>query len=170
MGLLFIFLYLLYFKHGIQEMKKKYKLYIERYYPFGLTLSICILLYAFRNCEVISLLYKSVFDSTFLSAILTSLSIVFGFLLTLFGIIYTSNSATIVALKTSNRFDELINYNKTSVLWTFISVVLTSIFLMSFSIENQILYYDYFVAFWVYSTIFSLITSFRFLDLFFVLV
>ena len=149
---------------------KKYRLYFEQYYPFIFTLTICTSLYVFRSYKIVSLLYSSIFDSTFLSAILTSLSIVFGFLLALFGIIYTSNSAAIIALKTTNRFTELIFYNKISVLWTFIAVVLTSIFLLSFNIESQIPHYDYFVAIWVYSTIYSLFTSFRFLDLFFILV
>lgn len=151
-------------------MSQKVSLYIERFYPFVCTLIICSALYFCRNYNMIRLLYSSIFDSTFLTTILTALSIVFGFLLTAFSTMYSSNSTSITLIKKARRFEEIIFYNKITVIWMFVSVVLTSLFLMTYNLEAQIPHYDYFVAFWVYSTIYSVILSYRFLNLFYILI
>lgn len=151
-------------------MSQRVGLYIEKFYPFICTLIICGTLYFCRNYNIIRLLYSSIFDATFLTTILTASSIIFGFLLTAFGTIYSSNSTSITAVKKAHRFEEIVFYNKIAVVWMFISVVLTSLFLMTYNLEAKIPHYDYFVAFWVYSTIYSTILSFRFLDLFYILI
>lgn len=151
-------------------MNQRVALYIEKFYPFVFTLIICGTLYFCRNYSTVKLLYSSIFDATFLTTILTALSIIFGFLLTAFGTIYSSDSASVTAVKEVHRFKEIVFYNKIAVIWMFISVVLTSIFLMSYNLETKIPHYDYFVALWVYSTIYSTILSFRFLDLFYILI
>lgn len=149
---------------------KKLNLFFERSYPLLFTLLISLLLYTCRDSNVIKLVYDSLFDATFLTAILTALSIVFGFLLTSFGTIYGSESAAVKAIKKFKRFPELVSYNKVAVHWVFFSVILTSLFLLSYKLDPAIPHYDYFVAVWVCSTIYSVLLSFRFLDLFYVLI
>lgn len=144
-------------------------LWLERYYPFLSTMVICVLLYVFRSTSAISNLYMSVYNDTFLTAILTALSIIFGFLLTALTTIYQSTSQSIKEVKQAGRFDELISYNKKAVKWVFFSVVLTAIFLLSFQLESKIPRYDYFVGIWIYVTIYSTFLSYRFLDIFYIL-
>lgn len=149
---------------------RKMKLVIERYYPLLSTIVLCFILLWKRELSVLRTLYASLFDSTFLTAVLTSLSIIFGFLLTSFSTIYTSKSDAVMAMRREKRFSELVSYNKQAVLWTFCSVILTSIFLLSFQLEYNTPYYDYFVAFWVFCIIFAILLSFRFLNLFYLLI
>lgn len=149
---------------------KNLGLFWERLYPFLCTLVICVILYVCQDYKLVRLIYNSLFDATFLTAILTALSIVFGFLLTSFSTIYNSESVPVKTIKQSKRFPELVAYNKVAVRWIFYSVILSSIFLLSYKLDATIFYYDYFVAVWVYSTIYSVFLSFRFLDLFYALI
>lgn len=149
---------------------KKISLLVEKRYPFFCTLAICVILYCLRDTLIVKSLYKFLFDATFLTAILTALSIVFGFLLTSFATIYNSESNPVKAIKEANRFDEVVKYNRQAVRWIFCSVILTSLFLLSYKLDASVLYYDYFVAIWTYSTIYSVFLSFRFLDIFYVLI
>ena len=86
-------------------------LWVEKYYPLLFTIVICVLLYVFRSMPVINYLYISVYDDTFLTAILTALSIIFGFLLTALTTLYQSPSRAVKEIKQVGRFDELISYN-----------------------------------------------------------
>lgn len=83
-------------------------LWVEKYYPLLFTIVICVLLYVFRSMPVINYLYISVYDDTFLTAILTALSIIFGFLLTALTTLYQSPSRAVKEIKQVGRFDELI--------------------------------------------------------------
>lgn len=71
-------------------------LWVEKYYPLLFTIVICVLLYVFRSMPVINYLYISVYDDTFLTAILTALSIIFGFLLTALTTLYQSPSRAVI--------------------------------------------------------------------------
>lgn len=150
--------------------KPTIKLYFERWYPFLGTSILCLILFYFRNKSIVISMSDALYDSTFLTAILTALSIIFGFLLTSLATIYNSESKPVQALKDAGRFKELIAYNKTAVKWIFFSVILTSIFLLSFKIENTIPYYEYFGSLWVYTTIYAMFLSYRFLGIFYALI
>lgn len=151
-------------------MSPRVKLYFERWYPFLGTSILCSILVCFRNKTIIVSISDALYDSAFLTAILTALSIIFGFLLTSLATIYNSDSKPVQALKDAGRFKELISYNKTAVKWIFFSVIFTSIFLLSFKIENSIPYYEYFVSLWVYITIYAMFLSYRFLGIFYALI
>lgn len=116
-------------------------LWVEKYYPLLFTIVICVLLYVFRSMPVINYLYISVYDDTFLTAILTALSIIFGFLLTALTTLYQSPSRAVKEIKQVGRFDELISYNKKAVKWVFFSVVFTAVFLLSFKLDSKIPHY-----------------------------
>lgn len=113
-------------------------LWVEKYYPLLFTIVICVLLYVFRSMPVINYLYISVYDDTFLTAILTALSIIFGFLLTALTTLYQSPSRAVKEIKQVGRFDELISYNKKAVKWVFFSVVFTAVFLLSFKLDSKL--------------------------------
>ena len=144
-------------------------LWVEKYYPLLFTIVICVLLYVFRSMPVINYLYISVYDDTFLTAILTALSIIFGFLLTALTTLYQSPSRAVKEIKQVGRFDELISYNKKAVKWVFFSVVFTAVFLLSFKLDSKKQHYDFFVGVWLYITVYSTFLSYRFLDIFYVL-
>lgn len=103
-------------------------LWVEKYYPLLFTIVICVLLYVFRSMPVINYLYISVYDDTFLTAILTALSIIFGFLLTALTTLYQSPSRAVKEIKQVGRFDELISYNKKAVKWVFFRLYLLPFF------------------------------------------
>ena len=67
-------------------MFEQIKLYIsnkwEKLYPLLFSSMICLLLYFFKDNEIIDKCYYKCFDKTFISALVTAESIVFGFLLT----------------------------------------------------------------------------------------
>lgn len=134
-----------------------------------LSIIICFLLYYYRNNAIVQNIYAGVFSDEFLTAILTAASIVFGFLLTAITIIYQSESPIIVELKRAGRFQELINFNKTAVKWTFYLVIITSIFLMTYERAHSIPYYDHFVGLWVYMVFYTCLTSIRFLKIFYLI-
>ena len=123
--------------------------FIEKIYPMFLSVVICSLLYYYRDNTIVQNIYAGVFNDEFLTAILTAASIVFGFLLTAITIIYQSENQIIIELKRAGRFQELINFNKTAVKWTFYLVVTTSIFLMTYECAHSIPFYHYFVGLWV---------------------
>lgn len=141
--------------------------YIERFYPAFLSVMTCCLLYKYQNNPVIQIIYAGIFNDSFLTAILTVASIVFGFLLTAITIIYQSDNPVITEIKRAGRFKELINFNKTAVKWTFFLVIATSVFLMTYENTNSIPYYQYFVGLWVYITVYTCLTSIRFLNIFY---
>ena len=66
-------------------MFEQIKLYIsnkwEKLYPLLFSSMICLLLYFFKDNEIIDKCYYKCFDKTFISALVTAESIVFGFLL-----------------------------------------------------------------------------------------
>lgn len=134
-----------------------------------LTAIICFLLYHNRENIIVQNIYVGVFNNDFLTAVLTAASIVFGFLLTAITIIYQSETPIIVELKRAGRFQDLINFNKTAVKWTFYLVIATSIFLMTYEHANSIPYYDYFVGLWVYMAFYACLTSIRFLKIFYLI-
>lgn len=148
----------------------KISYYIEKYYPSIGAASICIVLYLLRENNFIRFLYIGLYDDTFLTAILAAISIIFGFLLTAFSIICQSNSTPINELHSSNRFSELVTYNKQAVKGMFYNIILTSIFLLTHDKENDFVRYDYFVAIWIYFIIYSSLLSYRFLNIFYKLV
>lgn len=144
--------------------------YIEKYYPLISAILLCLALYLFRTNKCIQYLYIGLYNDTFLTTILAAVSIIFGFLLTAFSMICQSNSKPVQALHKLQRFNELINYNKVSVKWMFYNIILTAIFLLSHHNESIFIHYDWFVAFWIYSIIYSSLLSYRFLNLFYKLI
>ena len=121
--------------------------YIEKYYPLISTILLCLALYLLRTNKLIRHLYVGLYNDTFLTTILSAVSIIFGFLLTAFSIICQSNSKPVKALHELQRFNELINYNKVSVKWMFYNIILTAIFLLSHHNESIFIHYDWFVCF-----------------------
>lgn len=110
-------------------MFEQIKLYIsnkwEKLYPLLFSSMICLLLYFFKDNEIIDKCYYKCFDKTFISALVTAESIVFGFLLTTMVTLMQLNNSAIKNLIDTNRFPELIQYNKTAVIYSFLSVILT---------------------------------------------
>ena len=102
---------------------------------------------------------------TFISALVTAESIVFGFLLTTMVTLMQLNNSAIKNLIDTNRFPELIQYNKTAVIYSFLSVILTCVFLLT--LEIQIPYYNIFVAIWIFVMNMVIFLSYRFLNIFY---
>ena len=143
--------------------------YIERFYPALLSVLVCCLLYKYQNNPIVQKIYAGIFNESFLTAILTVASIVFGFLLTAITIIYQSETHILTEIKRAGRFKELINFNKTAVKWTFYLVITTSIFLMTYERANSIPYYHCFTGLWVYMAFYACLTSIRFLNIFYLI-
>lgn len=95
-------------------MFEQIKLYIsnkwEKLYPLLFSSMICLLLYFFKDNEIIDKCYYKCFDKTFISALVTAESIVFGFLLTTMVTLMQLNNSAIKNLIDTNRFPELIQY------------------------------------------------------------
>ena len=93
-------------------MFEQIKLYIsnkwEKLYPLLFSSMICLLLYFFKDNEIIDKCYYKCFDKTFISALVTAESIVFGFLLTTMVTLMQLNNSAIKNLIDTNRFPELI--------------------------------------------------------------
>lgn len=150
-------------------MFEQIKLYIsnkwEKLYPLLFSSMICLLLYFFKDNEIIDKCYYKCFDKTFISALVTAKSIVFGFLLTTMVTLMQLNNSAIKNLIDTNRFPELIQYNKTAVIYSFLSVILTCVFLLT--LEIQIPYYNIFVAIWIFVMNMVIFLSYRFLNIFY---
>ena len=150
-------------------MLEHIKLYIsnkwEKLYPVIYSSLICLLLYFLKVNKIIDECYSKCFDKTFLSALVTAESIVFGFLLTTMVALMQLNNSAISNLIDANRFPDLIQYNKTAVIYSFLSVTLTCIFLLTS--EIQIPNYNIFVAIWVFTMSMVVFLSYRFLNIFY---
>lgn len=150
-------------------MSKCGKFY-EKYHPIFIATLTSIVFYWQKDTLLIKKLYAAICDCDFLTAILTVSSIIFGFLLTAFTLIYQSDSFVIKELKKINRFTELISYNKVAVKWAFYQVVLTSLLLLISDDYMKIPYHECAVSFWIFATIYTCLLSIRFLNIFYLII
>jgi len=148
----------------------KIGLYIEKYYPFLLTVLYSIFVFSNFGSTLISKYIndvQTIFDiRDFVTLIVTVESILFGFLLTVLALTMQSESKSIALLKEADRFKDLLIYNKLAVYFSLISVVLSiAIYLDPNKIPNQ-----YYISIWFGVSILSLLLSLRYVRLFFMLV
>lgn len=112
---------------------------------------------------------EKILSPGFLDTLVTVESILLGFLLAVFALVLQSGSPAIDELKRANRFRELIAYNRNAVIHSFLTVVLT--LLVTLLLEplpacaRSLLLY-----LWLFSTLTSLLSTFRFLDIFYALI
>ena len=95
-------------------------------------------------------------------------SIIFGFLLAVLALTVQSNSISIRELRKSNRFNELIVYNKHAVICAFWTIILTTILLLVGEyLEGYVCIIFKYI--WGGFSILNLFLTYRFLDIFYVL-
>lgn len=148
-------------------MSNKVRLHIEKHFSFYFTMLTCIVLWLCRNCSILIYLFNNrLSDKDFLAALLTLSSIIFGFLLTTIIFLLQSESKSICIIKKLNRVNDLIKYNKKAVYSSFVTVVFTTIIMLLGDRYNI----DWLKSVWIYTTIYSAISSAQFLQLFFKLI
>ena len=148
----------------------KIKKYIELYYPFTISV-IGVLIFYFwfsKNGLLSGLTTKIMLDST-LSLIISIEATLFGFLLAVLALILQMNNKLIQTIKEYGRFNDLISFCKRSVFASFSVVVLSIIVLLIkdillLHVIKTTLYY-----LWGFSLIYSLLSAFRFVRIFFLL-
>jgi hypothetical protein len=150
--------------------KKNGSVFFERNYPYLILGVYLILIHlpCVRN-GLLSYLEKAMGFFNYrdlISQIMTVESILFGFLLTVLAITIQTNTTAILHIKKAGRFNELISFNKKAIYASFITVFV-SLFLYllpSKNIDTMLLLY------WLGLTLLSLLLSFRYVHLFFILI
>lgn len=144
-------------------------LIFERCWPYLACFVISAFLYSYESTPYIQRMFESINNTVFLTAMLTSLSIIFGFLLTAFTSILQSASEPIKLLREYGRFKELVQYNKEAVICIFISVIMTSLFLLINDTSSNCIF-NAFKSCWIISILLSTFLSYRFLYIFYKLI
>lgn len=148
----------------------KIKKYIELYYP--LTVSVIgVLIFYFwlsKNDLLNGLITKILLDST-LSLIISTEATLFGFLLAVLALILQMNNKLIQTIKEYGRFNDLVSFCKRSVYASFAVVVLSLIILLVKDILLIHIVKTIFYYLWGFSLIYSLLSAFRFVRIFFFL-
>lgn len=152
-------------------MKYRFSYYKEKYGAIIYTTIVCIILYFCQDTKFLFYLFNDgITEPDFLSALLTVLSITFGFLLTSFISLSQSSSPSMQLLRSHRRFHELAKYNKAAIYSTLITIILTTILLMLKTEFKDTYYYDCFKSVWSIFAVYTLFTTYRFLSIFYSLV
>lgn len=161
-------------------MKSKRRMIWERGYPYILTVVLLGGIFIFSCIDfltdlktengvlIINAINLKLFSDNFLNCVLTVESIIFGFLLAVLALTLQSNSISIQELRSSNRFNELIVYNKHAVICAFWTIILTTILLLVGEyLEGWVCIALKYI--WGGFSILNLFLTYRFLDIFYVL-
>ena len=161
-------------------MKFKGRIVWEKGYPYILTVILLVGISIFSCIDflgdlrtengvlIINAINLKLFSDSFLNCVLTVESIIFGFLLAVLALTVQSNSISIRELRKSNRFNELIVYNKHAVICAFWTIILTTILLLVGEyLEGYVCTILKYI--WGGFSILNLFLTYRFLDIFYVL-
>ena len=142
--------------------------WVEKVYPYVVTLIICCSLYLMQDRSIVKQMFNGINNETFLTTVITALSIAWGFLLTTFTFLLQSNAKALEYIRQKRRFPELIQYNKIAVYISFLGTVYTLLLLLLYKTIN-ITELDIMKSLWVILVILCTILSYRFLRLFYIL-
>lgn len=148
----------------------KIKKYSELYYPITLSLAVAFIscFWLSKNIVFKGIINKILLDST-LSLIISIEATLFGFLLAVLALILQMNNKLIQTIKEYGRFNDLISFCKRAVYASFTVVVLSIIILLIKDILIIKLIKTFVFYFWGFSIIYSLLSAFRFVKVFFML-
>lgn len=146
----------------------------EKYYPYLITLFLLAIILWYANSDRVNLTIlestkKNLFSNGFLGSILTIESILLGFLLMVLTLTLQSNNKNMQELRKSKRFNELISYNRNAVIFSFWTIITTTIVMLTYGGLDHIVY-SIFLYVWGGCTLISVIATFRFLDIFYALI
>lgn len=154
------------------------KILWEQYYPYIITIFILggilwlshneyvNILKTNNNSIVLNTINDKLFSDGVLNTILTIEGIIFGFLLAVLALTIQSTSLSIQELKKAGRFNEMIAYNKHSVICAFYTIIFTVILLLTNECFEGIAF-TFFKYIWGGFTILNVILTYRFLDIFY---
>lgn len=147
--------------------KTKYRLqrYWEKLGPYILTAIFSLILFHYQDSKLITHIFNASKNSHFLEIILTTQSIIFGFLITALSITTQSQSKAMKIIHKYKREKELIEYNMSPIRISLVTIVFT-IFLLLINADKEINYYDNLHSIWVSLNILCLMLSFRYLKIF----
>jgi hypothetical protein len=148
----------------------KIKKYTELYYPLILSLVVVLITYFWLSKNIVfkGIVNKILLDST-LSLIISTEATLFGFLLAVLALILQMNNKLIQAIKEAARFNDLISFSKKAVYASFTVVVITIIILLIKDILIIKMIKDFVFYLWGFSIIYSILSAFRFVKIFFML-
>ena len=146
----------------------------ERNYPYIIALLLIIMIGILSHedlpCQIImDQLKTKILSENILGAILTVESILFGFLLTVLTLTLQSDATSINEIKRAGRISELISYNKNAVITSFLTIITTTIVMLTHDITTHYLY-TAFLYLWGFITLTNLLSTYRFLDIFYALI
>jgi len=152
------------------NLKLKIKKYTELYYPLILSLVAVLISYFWLSTNVVfvKIASKILFEST-LTLIISIEATMFGFLLAVLALILQMNNKLIQTIKEFGRFNDLISFCKKAIYSTFLVILTAFAILMINDITNlnevKLVIYYFYEMFLIY----SLLTTFRFVKVFFLL-
>ncbi len=152
------------------NLKLKIKKYSELYYPLILSSAAVLIIYFWLSKDfVFNSIANKILSDSMLSLIISIEATLFGFLLAVLALILQMNNKLIQTIKEYGRFNDLISFCKKAVYSSFIVVVLTIIILLvkDILIVKCIKTAVYYL--WGYSFIYSFLSAFRFVKVFFML-
>lgn len=150
-------------------MKFNFSLFWEKKYPYILTAVISLTIYFLRSNNYVQILKNHLLSESFISSLLATYSIIFGFLLTVLTLAVSSSSKGFSLLYESGRLSEYISYNKQAVKTIFVSIII-SLFILPIT-ENTLnpCICKMALYFWGIMNLLSFILTYRFLDIFYAL-
>lgn len=144
--------------------------YTELLYPLILSLVVVLICYFWlKNNILFNGIASKMLTENILSLIISIEATLFGFLLAVLALILQMNNKLIEAIKNLSRFNDLISFCKRAVYASFTVVVLTIIILLVKDILILKIVKTIFYYLWGFSFIYSFLSAFRFVKIFFML-
>lgn len=141
---------------------------LEKYYPIALTLLSVPVIYLIM-CKVpfAQVVRDEILKFEFLSLVITIEVTLFGFLLAVLAIVLQMGNRAIEIIKKHNRFNELINYNKMSVLSCIWVVVFTSTLILLNKYLGDGVPAKIIFTIWISSIFYNALSTYRFVTIFY---
>jgi len=139
--------------------------YFEKYYPLLVAVLLVLIAYKLNNWRNFNLFQKSILDID-----ITIGAVIFGFLLTMLGILSQTNNQVLEFLKKHDRYKDFIGYNKEAVALSSVTAVYSLAILIILEVNQDCSLSFVLEAFWAGLNISMLLATYRFVSLFYLLI
>ncbi|MCC8145683.1 MAG: hypothetical protein LIO93_04420 [Bacteroidales bacterium] len=141
---------------------------VEKYGPMAFSLILTLASILFICNDFIRSIAIRALEFDVLSLIITIESILFGFILTVLALIMQlKNNKALEAIRSANRYTDLIKFNKSAAYSCFFTILFTFILILLSSRVFYSIFYLGFILVWEYTFLMSLFTNLRFMMIFF---
>jgi len=142
----------------------------ERYYPLLLSIIVVGLTFSHEDRIFIKDIACKAFDFDIQSLLITIESILLGFILTVLALVMQIDNNAMRAIREANRYKDLVKYNEYAAYSTFISIVLSAVFIFTSNrLVDRSVYSSIFLYTWEFFIVYSFISTYRFMRIFFVI-